>query len=168
MEPSIEDKYYRYRELGQKNVTWIPRIPRAVGAHWLMRCRSAMVPFNDLHPVVDYVMPLKLVEYIYLGLPSISYLNKGIEEEFGDFVTFYSSVGWRNLPNLDDAIDIATSSPIPKGEMREFAQKFSWDKVLTPLQQLVGAVNAGVGSKKVDTIIEGYMRHYEIELIAAK
>jgi len=168
MDQDVEEKYNLYRADGGKNVTWVPRVPRRIGAHWLKRCKSAMVPFNDLHPIVDYVMPLKLVEYIYLGLPSISYLNKGIEEEFGDFVTFYSSIGWRDLPCLDDAIEIATASPIPKDVMREFALKFSWKNVLLPLQELIGLVDQRRLVYGVVPAIAEYKDGYKIELLAEK
>lgn len=147
-------------------MTWVPRVPRNIGAHWLRRCRSAMVPFNDMHPVVDYVMPLKLVEYIYLGLPSISYLNKGIEEEFGDFVTFYSSVGWRGLPSLDMAIETAVEMKIPPEIMKEFATKFTWNKVLLPLKKLLSELNRNDNLISVKSTISKFSSKQKVELLS--
>lgn len=166
MEVREKKKLASYRELGGKNVTWIPRVPRNIGAHWLRRCRSAMVPFNDLHPVVDYVMPLKLVEYIYLGLPSISYLNKGIEEEFGDFVTFYSSVGWRGLSCLDLAIDEAIEKQMPREVMREFATKFTWDRVLLPLNKLLSELNVNNNFINVKSTINEFSSKQKVKLLS--
>lgn len=137
MENTVREKYYQHKKDGGSNVYWIPRVSRNVGAHWLMRCATAMVPFKDEHPVVDYVMPLKLVEYLYLGLPSICYLNKGIEEEFGDVVEFYSSLNWRNLPDLDDAIDGAISKNYSKRDLRLKALNYTWDKVFNPMKSLI-------------------------------
>jgi hypothetical protein len=163
---SIEQKEYEiYRASGGKNVTWIPRVSRNVGAHWLRRCRSAMVPFNDLHPIVDYVMPLKLVEYIYLGLPPISYLNKGIEEEFGDFVTFYSSTGWRGLPSLDLAIEIAIEHQISREIMRDFAKKFTWDKVLSPLRLLLSEISTD-NSLSIRGIVHEFTSRHKVSLLS--
>jgi len=167
MEAREQKEYEVYRASGEKNVTWIPRVPRNVGAHWLRRCRSAMVPFNDLHPIVDYVMPLKLVEYIYLGLPPISYLNKGIEEEFGDFVTFYSSVGWRGLPSLDLAIEMAIEHQIPREIMRDFAKKFTWDKVLSPLRLLLSEISANNNSLSVRDEIHEFTSRQKVNLLSS-
>ncbi len=137
METGVRAEYTKYRKLGGINVTWIPRVSRRNGAQWLKRCRSAVVPFNDEHAIVDYVMPLKLVEYFYLGLPSISYLNKGIEEEFADKVVFYSNLNWKGLPSLDEAIDIANERSFDPNFLKETALKFTWDKVLSPLEALL-------------------------------
>lgn len=137
MDTGVREKYYDYKKHGGRNVNWIPRVSRAVGAQWLLRCKSAMVPFRDDHPVVDYVMPLKLVEYLYLGLPSVSYLNKGIEEEFGEVIEFYSSLNWRGLPDLDEAIDNAIECDFDKQYLKDFALKFTWDKVFAPMKGVV-------------------------------
>lgn len=144
----IRNEYNKYRNAGNKNVTWIPRVSRRVGAQWLKRCHTAMVPFRDDHAIVDYVMPLKLVEYFYLGLPSISYLNKGIEEEFADKVVFYSNLNWRGLPSLDEAIDIASGSSFDPKALKETALKFTWDKVLAPLESLMRTLETYKTSQK--------------------
>lgn len=143
MDLDVKERYDRYRKDGGCNVTWLPRVSRKVAAHWLTRCKTAMVPFNDEHPVVDYVMPLKLVEYLYLGLPSISYLNKGIEEEFGDIVTFYSSVGWRGLPNLDSAIDHTINHVYDIDELKSIASQYTWDNVLEDFKCLITEISRG-------------------------
>jgi glycosyltransferase involved in cell wall biosynthesis len=137
MDLSVRAEYTKYRKSGETNVTWIPRVSRRNGVHWLKRCKTAMVPFRDDHAIVDYVMPLKLVEYLYLGLPSISYLNKGIEEEFGEVVQFYSCFNWRGLPSLDEAIELALTKPENSLAYKQFAEKFTWDRVCRPLEQLV-------------------------------
>ena len=148
MDQSVRTQYENYRKTGETNVTWIPRVSRRVGVHWLKRCKTAMVPFRDDHAIVDYVMPLKLVEYLYLGLPSISYLNKGIEEEFGELVQFYSCFNWRGLPSLDEAIELATSKPENSRVYRELALKFTWDRVCRPLEKLVHDLDIAQSTSK--------------------
>ena len=167
MEESVRKKYIIYKKSGGTNVTWIPRVSRSNGAHWLKRCKSAMVPFRDDHGIVDYVMPLKLVEYLYLGLPSICYLNKGIEEEFGDVVQFYSSVNWRGLPSLDDAIDLALSKAYDQSILREISIKFTWDEVCKPLEGLVNELATTRKNRvKFSKISDRYIKNYDIKTIS--
>lgn len=157
MELAVREQYYEYRKK-RNNVYWIPRVSRKIGAHWLLRCKSAMVPFRDDHPVVDYVMPLKLVEYLYLGLPPVCYLNKGIEEEFGEFVEFYSSLNWLGLPDLDDAIDRASKKKIDRNKLREHALKFTWDKVFQHLHGVISELGDNTGSNQIfPELVESYV-----------
>ncbi|MEP2944626.1 MAG: hypothetical protein ABJN11_10510 [Lentilitoribacter sp.] len=167
MEQDVLDQYNHYRRNGGQNLTWLPRVTRRIGAHWLKRCKTAIVPFSDEHPVVDYVMPLKLVEYLYLGLPSVSYLNKGIENEFGDVTTFYSSIGWRGLPDLDTAIDIASSRTGESKKFIQLAEKFTWDNVLKPLEGLLQSAQGKDLSREIfQELCEQHIARSEIKLVS--
>ena len=166
MDLEIKKRYDRYRHDGKNNVTWLPRVPRTIAAHWLKRCKTAIIPFDDLHPIVDYVMPLKLVEYLYLGLPTVTYLNKGIEEEFGDMVTFYSSVNWKGLPSLDAAIDRAIEKAECEISAKEVACRFTWDNVFEPLKNIVSYIeNGSLEKRDIESRAHDFCNNYEVELV---
>lgn len=167
MELSIKNAYFEYRKQGGTNVTWIPRVSRTVGSHWLTRCKTAIIPFKDDHGIVDYVMPLKLVEYLYLGLPSISYLNKGIEEEFEQHVSFYSSLGWLGLPNLDEAIEQSIATPPPQDKLHSLAKKFTWDNVFIPLRNLIEDISrTDLSYDNISSTAQQFKRNYEVQLVS--
>jgi hypothetical protein len=126
-------EYQKYREVGGRNVQWVPRVSRMMGTNWLNQCDVGIIPFDELHGIVDYVMPLKLIEYFYLGLPAVCYVNKGLEILFGDHVQFYSYYNWLGYPNLDEAIDQAKSDNRVE-ERRKFSLDYSWDKIMMPLK----------------------------------
>jgi glycosyltransferase involved in cell wall biosynthesis len=140
-EPSLMSKYIAYRASGGKNLEWIPRVPRKVGLQWLNYARVGLIPFRQDHGVVDYVMPLKIIEYFALGLPTVSYVNKGLIDAFGDHVYSYSPTGWLGFPDLDGAIDLALSenrSDERRLERMRISQEYTWDKVFEPFKELVG------------------------------
>lgn len=116
---------------------WLGRQPRVSAFRWLQLCRTALIPFSDGHPIVDYVMPLKLIEYLYLGIPVVTYLNPVLDEEFSDYVTFYSSSNWKGLPSLDEAIATASQSDHDYSGMRSIAERYSWPEILKPLKAVL-------------------------------
>lgn len=133
MDDFIREKYNEFRNLGNENILWIPRIPRKMASMWLNLAKVGLLPFRQDHGVVDYVMPLKIVEYFKIGIPCVSYINKGIMEEFGDHVYFYSPTGWLQYPKLDEAIEKAEQDR-RRDERYLMSEKFEWDKVLSPLK----------------------------------
>lgn len=140
MNDKCKEKYFNYIKEGKRNVFWIPKVSRKTAAQWMLRCKCGLVPFNDEDPLVDYVMPIKIVEYLYLGLPSVSYLNKGIEEEFSDVTEFYSCINWKGLPNLDTAIDNVLLYKYSEVEYRKKALEFTWNKLFNKLFKYIDSL----------------------------
>ena len=120
---------------------WVPRVERNVGLSLLSNCQALVVPFDDYHPVVDYVMPLKLIEYLAIGRPVISYFNKAIELEFGEFVTFYSKCGLLGLPDMNEAHQKAMSEPVNVEQQKSLAGRFNWDNVLSALRDFLSSMS---------------------------
>ena len=99
-----------------------------------------IIPFKEDHGIVDYVMPLKIVEYFNLGIPCVSYVNKGIVDEFGEEgVFFYSPNNWLGYSKLDDAIDLAINgmSPDLSKSLRDKTKHYDWDNLFAPLGDFI-------------------------------
>ena len=126
LQPYIQ-KWQRERQ--QK--FWIPRVERQKGMELLQYCEVLTIPFDDYHPVVDYVMPLKLVEYLSMGQPIVTYFNKAIELEFGDFVTFYSKCGLMGFSDLNEAYQEALNKKIDLEQQFQVQKRFTWDNAFS-------------------------------------
>jgi glycosyltransferase involved in cell wall biosynthesis len=135
------DAFRRYLGARKKNIYYIPEISKAVANLWLNTARVGLVPFKDDHPVVQYAMPVKILEYFLCNLPVVTFRNEGIERQYGDHVTYYSSTG--NGLSLDEAIDVAMSRSAGFNG-REFSMHYSWPDVVQRLEQkMLSAVKRG-------------------------
>ncbi len=139
VDPVIQPRFEELAAAPGVRLDHISYLPRKLASLWLNKGFCGLVPFREEHPVVDYAMPLKIPEYLFLGLPCVSHLNQGIIESFGDHIVTYSSSGWLGQPPLDEAIDLAMSDPRYK-ERRQLAESYSWPVLLTPLRNFFETV----------------------------
>lgn len=170
MEPSEQDYYQTRRHSQDVRVNWLPRMSRRMGGLWLQQCATGMVPFRQDHKVIDYVMPLKIVEYFYLGLPAVCYVNKCIFDEFGDeAVSFYSPTGWLGYPSLDKAIERAQNCDWPRSRIQRLAANFEWDKVLLPLKNYIASLTGSQASlsNTYKAQSSDYLSTYKVALISS-
>ena len=140
MEVAVKQKYDERNS--KDNVQWVNRLPRKVASMWLNKGKVGVIPFDQNHGVIDYVMPLKIVEYMYLGLPCVCYVNKAVIQLFGDHVYSYSPTNWLSYPNYDDAIEAAKSDTRIE-EKSKLALEFSWEKSLKPFHELISSFEKG-------------------------
>lgn len=161
MEDGEKKMYKDYRAQGGEKTTWLPRMSRRMGGLWLQQCHTGVVPFRQDHKVIDYVMPLKIVEYFYLGLPAVSYVNKCIKDEFGDqAVSFYSPTGWLGYPSLDSAIERASNCPMTAQQLHNMALQFTWDNVFKPFKNYIELFAEKIAKSKTTTgLREESLRH---------
>ncbi|GAB4339658.1 MAG: hypothetical protein Kow0099_14920 [Candidatus Abyssubacteria bacterium] len=128
------DNLQKYLNARKNNIYYIPTISKEVANLWLNSARVGLVPFKEDHPVVQYAMPVKILEYFLCELPVVTFRNAGIELQYGDRVVYYSSIG--NGRSLDDAIDIALQAG-PKHEYREFAEQYAWPRLVEKLDERI-------------------------------
>lgn len=127
---------------------WVPRVDKALANLWLSRAHVGLVPFNTAHPVVSYAIPVKILEYFLAGLPVVTYRNAGIQDLYGDRVTYYSSRGGAD-PALDEAIELAKSmSSAERITLREFALQFQWKDIVSNVaERIQGSVGKAIPLK---------------------
>lgn len=171
MEESEKTMYKNYRLQGGENVTWLPRMNRRTGGLWLQQCSTGVVPFRQDHKVIDYVMPLKIVEYFYLGLPAVSYINKCLQDEFGtEAVSFYSTTGWLGYPRLDKAIEKAKNCSLSAEQLRAMALHFTWDNVFQPFKAFVDAFSDQLQAKNSHSVMKQkasqYLKNNPVRLVS--
>lgn len=124
----------RYLKSEKTNILWTPEVPKQIANLWVNRAEVGLVPFNEDHPVVSYAMPLKIIEYFACNIPVVTFKNEGIEELFGEYVTFYS----REFgPDLDTAIDIAKQT---SSNLRALAKAYAWSKIARQLDEKIRSV----------------------------
>lgn len=129
-------------EAGRPNVLWMPQIDKDVANQWLAAARTGLVVRRADHPAVNYMMPVKIMEYFAAGLPVVTYHNQAIEDLYGDMVTFYGRADGDRT--LDEAIDVALGT---KHDLRGFASRFQWSDLVSKLDGLIeDAVGKGAGS----------------------
>lgn len=133
------DNRARFFRANKPNLAWIPQIDKQTANPWLSRAAVGLVPFDYRHPVVQYAMPIKILEYFLAGLPVVTYRNEGIAQQYGDMVTFYAADG-SDLP-LDEAIEVAKTK---RGafDYRAFAERFQWRDIVADLD---GRIRAAIG-----------------------
>lgn len=111
-------------------------------------CDVGLVPL-EISSVTNYALPLKLLEYISLGLPVVSVRNCAISYYFGESDCIFFD--WDNPQSLCSALDRIAENPEMLAPYRERAVtlrgKFSWagekKKYVALLRQLTGVVVAG-------------------------
>ncbi|MBI5117415.1 hypothetical protein HZA56_13140 [Candidatus Poribacteria bacterium] len=124
----------KFLKAGRKNIYYIPEISKSIANLWVNSARVGLVPFKEDHPVVQYAMPVKILEYFLCNLPVVTFKNKGIERQYGDMVTYYSST--RGGLGLDDAIEAAMQHT-NTFHYRQFASQHSWPAIARQLEKRV-------------------------------
>jgi glycosyltransferase involved in cell wall biosynthesis len=106
-------------------------------------CNVGLVPL-EISSVTNYALPLKLLEYVSLGLPAVTVRNDAISYYFGeDDCIFFE---WNDPSSLSAALDRIAEDPEILLRYRErsiaLRSRFSWTaekkKYVTLLRQLTG------------------------------
>jgi glycosyltransferase involved in cell wall biosynthesis len=125
-------------------------IPRLLAA-----CHVGLVPLR-LSSVANYALPLKLVEYTCLGMPTISIRNAAIDHYFGADECLFFEAG--NVAALAEEIDRVAAEPDRLLEMRPHVlrarERVLWSgeraKYVSLLRDLSGtSVPAGLQAERV-------------------
>jgi glycosyltransferase involved in cell wall biosynthesis len=106
-------------------------------------CDVGLVPL-EISSVTDYALPLKLIEYISLGLPVVSVRNNAISYYFGEEDCIFFE--WNDPQSLSTALDRIVENPELLSHYRErsvaLRDRFSWagekKKYQALLNQLTG------------------------------
>lgn len=128
-------QYQRYLERGGCTCLWIPRVEKPMANLWLNVSRVGLVPFRQDHPVTQYAVPMKILEYFLCDLPVVTYWNPSIEELFGPLVTFYGR--GREVESLDETIQIAVHQ---QHEYRKFACEYAWGPIVEKFERQISKV----------------------------
>lgn len=123
-------QYRLYLEQGGRSCLWIPRVEKPMANLWLNASHVGLVPFREDHPVTQYAVPMKILEYFLCNLPVVTYWNPSIEELFGPLVTFYGQ--HMESKSLDEAIQIAMHQ---RHDYRKFACEFAWGPIVEKLER---------------------------------
>jgi len=127
---SASMRYRLYLERGGRTCLWIPRVERTMANLWLNASHVGLVPFREDHPITQYAVPMKILEYFLCNLPVVTYWNPSIEELFGPLVTFYGP--HHDSRSIDEAIGAARHQ---RNNYRSFAQGFAWGKIVADFER---------------------------------
>jgi len=87
----------------------------------------------------DYMLPVKLLEYVHLGIPVIAPRLLAIQYYFGEDQVVYYEPG--DVDELADAICRLYADPEKRAELArksaEFAKKFNWDTLKEELYKVI-------------------------------
>lgn len=99
-----------------------------------------VVPNRD-DPATRYMLPVKLLEYVYLGIPAVAPRLEAIRHYFDDDAVGYYDAG--DVDSLARTILAVLRDPARRARMREaaeqFAERFSWDVMKKDLYAVVDA-----------------------------
>lgn len=129
---AVAEQYRLYLERGGRTCLWIPRVEKPMAKLWLNASHVGLVPFREDHPVTQYAVPMKILEYFLCNLPVVTSWNPSIEELFGPLVTFYGQ--GRESKSLDEAIQVAMCQ---QHDYREFACEFAWGPIVEKLERRI-------------------------------
>jgi glycosyltransferase involved in cell wall biosynthesis len=110
-------------------------------------CNVGLVPLQ-ISSVTNFALPLKLLEYVSLGLPAVTVRNNAISYYFNeDDCIFFE---WNDPQSLSAALDRIAENPEILVRYRErsvaLRERFSWTrekgKYVTLLRQLTGVTEA--------------------------
>jgi len=135
--PMINDgaaqRYRQYLQHGGDRCLWIPRVEKRMANLWLNLSHVGLVPFKMDHPVTQYAVPMKILEYFLCDLPVVSYWNPSIEELYGSFVVFYGGRHGQSR-SLDEAIGTAMHQ---RNDYRSLAKGFAWGPIVAEFERRI-------------------------------
>ena len=116
--------------------------------HHIADCHVGLIPL-EISSVTNYALPLKLLEYISIGLPVVTVRNSAIAYYLSeDDCIFFE---WNNPASLSAALDRVVENPAILNQYRErsvaLRDHFSWSGEKTKYAALLHEL-AGKGSRK--------------------
>jgi glycosyltransferase involved in cell wall biosynthesis len=107
-------------------------------AQMIQGASVGLIP-NRRDVATDYMLPVKLLEYVHLGIPVIAPRLLAIQYYFSEDQVAYYQPG--DVDELAECICRLYADPEKRGELArkgaEFAKKFSWDTLKEELYQVV-------------------------------
>ena len=107
-------------------------------AHMIQGASVGLVP-NRRDVATDYMLPVKLLEYVHMGIPVIAPRLLAIQYYFGEDQVMYYEPG--DVDGLANCIRRLYAHPIKRTELArksaEFSRKFHWDSLKLELFKVV-------------------------------
>jgi glycosyltransferase involved in cell wall biosynthesis len=114
-------------------------------AEMIQGASLGLIP-NRRDVATDYMLPVKLLEYVHLGIPVIAPRLLAIQYYFNDNQVVYYEPG--DVDELADCIRGVYADPAKQAELAsnsaEFAKKFQWDQLKEELFNVVDDAPAQV------------------------
>jgi len=107
-------------------------------AEMIQGASVGLIP-NRRDVATDYMLPVKLLEYVHLGIPVIAPRLLAIQYYFSDEQVAYYEPG--DVDELADCICRLYADPVKRAELArngaEFAKKFHWDRLKADLYKVI-------------------------------
>jgi glycosyltransferase involved in cell wall biosynthesis len=107
-------------------------------AEMIQGASVGLIP-NRRDVATDYMLPVKLLEYVHLGSPVIAPRLLAIQYYFSDEQVAYYEPG--DVDELADCICRLYADPVKRAELArngaEFAKKFHWDRLKADLYKVI-------------------------------
>jgi teichuronic acid biosynthesis glycosyltransferase TuaH len=121
-------KYARLKD--QDNIHLIGPIPPSQVPGLLKSADVALIPFR-LNPLTHHVSPLKLYEYLAVGLPVVSTPLEEVKESEAPVIFAASTYDFAK--GLDDALAMGKN----RGEFLDFTLENTWEKRLNKIDRIL-------------------------------
>jgi glycosyltransferase involved in cell wall biosynthesis len=116
---------YLKEKLGNKNVKVLEFIPHHIIPEYIAMSKVGVIPYQPSENL-NMVLTLKLLEYLAMGKPVVSFRLKSVEQIFGKYKFMYLS---DSIEEFAGNIIKALNSKRSEESARLINKKFSWDKV---------------------------------------
>jgi len=116
-----------------KNVyTFGPKPYQEIPAY-MQHANMGLIPFKDVSLIQYMERPLKFYEYLASGLPVVSVAHGALKKMSPYAILAEDAKEF--VAGIDRALEYKETE---RNELREIAQKFSWDKVFTEFDKILG------------------------------
>ena len=118
------------------NVTMVGTVPHNDIPRYLAACDCGIIPFTK-SGTATHALPLKLFEYLSLGLPTISSRIQAIENQFNEETLIYDTSADLTgiITDLRSSPDLRTTLS-QKGRAR-VRNEYTWEKILPRLDTVI-------------------------------
>ncbi|MBN2053833.1 glycosyltransferase, partial [bacterium] len=132
------------REFRSERVKFMDFVPYDQVARYINAAHVGMIPYKPTF-TLNQVFTLKFLEYASMGLPTVLFRLKSVEEIFGCHgFTLFSDSPAHFSENLVKALHIAKS----EAAVRLIQDEFSWDAVTTRMVSAMEQLTAGGGCRR--------------------
>lgn len=129
------------------NVTMVGTVPHNNVSRYLAACDCGIIPFTK-SGTATHALPLKLFEYLSLGLPTISSRIQAIENQFREEILIYDTPAdlTKIITDLRSSPDLRTTLS-EKGRAR-VRNEYTWEKILPGLDAVIKEALAEAGQQR--------------------